>query len=219
MENKSPIILYGLAMSTCTQRVIATLTEKQLNFKLISVDFAGGEQKTEKYKEEKQPFGVIPVLIDEDGFKIYESRAICRYLELKYKGNGTELIPTTDIKAQGLFEQAASIETSYFDPYASGIIGERVFKKMKGQGEPDEVKVASLKATLNANLDVYEKILSQQPYLGGANFTLADLFHLPYGTWLVKIGEGHLFESRPHVKQWWDKITTRISWKTAQAMQ
>lgn len=67
-------------------------------------------------------------------FKFYskvfylESRAICRYLELKYKGKGTELIPMKDANVQGLFEQAASIETSYFDPYASGIIVEQVFK-------------------------------------------------------------------------------------------
>jgi len=58
-----------------------------------------------------------------------ESRAICRYLELKYKGKGTELIPSKDVAAQGLFEQAASIETSYFDPSASQIIYELVFKK------------------------------------------------------------------------------------------
>jgi glutathione S-transferase len=49
-------------------------------------------------------------------------------LELKYKGKGTELIPK-DPAAQGLFEQAASIETSYFDPYASVIVYEMVFKK------------------------------------------------------------------------------------------
>jgi len=48
---------------------------------------------------------------------------------------------------------------------------------------------------------------------------LADLFHLPYGAWLVKIGMGDLFESRPHVKQWWENITSRTSWKTVQAMQ
>ncbi len=58
-----------------------------------------------------------------------ESRAICRYLELKYKGKGTELIPTKNAAAQGLFEQAASIETSYFDPHASGLVYEQVFKK------------------------------------------------------------------------------------------
>ncbi len=61
-------------------------------------------------------------------FCYVESRAICRYLEIKYKGKGTELIPK-DIKGQGLFEQAASMEISYFDPYASGIVYEKVFKK------------------------------------------------------------------------------------------
>ncbi|CAF1098123.1 unnamed protein product [Adineta ricciae] len=219
MAKKSPITLYGISQSTCTQRVIATLTEKGLSFTLQSIDFFGGEHKTPKYLQDKHPFGVIPVLIDENGFKVYESRAICRYLEMKYKGKGTELIPTKDPKAQGLFEQAASTEISYFDPYASGIVAERVLKKMKGQGEADEAKVASHKAELNKSLDVYEKILSQQPYLAGEKFTLADLFHLPYGTWLVKIGEGDLFESRPHVKDWWTRITSRISWKTAQAME
>ncbi len=32
-------------MSTCTQRVIAALTEKGLSFTLISIDFPGGEHK------------------------------------------------------------------------------------------------------------------------------------------------------------------------------
>jgi glutathione S-transferase len=45
MENKKSITLYGLAMSTCTQRVIAALTEKGLSFTLISIDFPGGEHK------------------------------------------------------------------------------------------------------------------------------------------------------------------------------
>ena len=39
--------------------------------------------------------------------------------------------------------------------------------RMKGLGEPDQAKVASLKEQLNAKLDVYEKILAKQPYLAG----------------------------------------------------
>ena len=58
-----------------------------------------------------------------------ESRAICRYLEAKYKGKGTELIPSKDAASLGRFEQAASIETSYFDPHASAMVYERAFKK------------------------------------------------------------------------------------------
>jgi glutathione S-transferase len=47
---------------------------------------------------------------------------------------------------------------------------------------------------------------------------LADLFHLPFGALLFKIGEGDLIESRPNVKKWWEKISSRSSWKTVQAM-
>ncbi len=58
-----------------------------------------------------------------------ESRAICRYLEKQYKGKGTELIPSRNTKAEGLFEQGVSIEASYFDPYASEIVTEKLIKK------------------------------------------------------------------------------------------
>lgn len=42
-----------------------------------------------------------------------------------------------------------------------------IFNRYMGRGESDETKVAELKAQLNAKLDVYETILSKQPYLGG----------------------------------------------------
>ena len=45
MDKKTQITLYGLAGSTCTQRVIAALTEKGLSFQLVSIDFPGGEHK------------------------------------------------------------------------------------------------------------------------------------------------------------------------------
>jgi glutathione S-transferase len=40
-----PIKVYGLAMSTCTQRVLTTLTEKGLKYELVPVDLFAGEQK------------------------------------------------------------------------------------------------------------------------------------------------------------------------------
>ncbi len=47
---------------------------------------------------------------------MFESRAIGRYLATQ--GSGPELVPT-DPKARIVFEQAASIEYSQFDPVAS----------------------------------------------------------------------------------------------------
>ena len=206
------IKVYGLAAATCTKRVLATLKEKQLDYELIVVNLASGEHKQAPYIE-KQPFGVIPVL--EDGeFTIYESRAICRYLENKYKTSGNQLIPTNP-EELGLFEQGASIETSYWDPNASGIIFEKFFKALKGLGEADEARVKVASEKLAQYLDVYEKILSKQEYIGGNQFTLADLFHLPYGSLLFvpQVNFGHLLLERPHVKTWWEKITSRPAWQ------
>ncbi|CAF1556123.1 unnamed protein product [Rotaria sp. Silwood1] len=215
MASKGVIVVYGMTLSTATQRVLATLIEKSLDYELKVINLMNGEHLTPEYLQ-KQPFGTIPTLIDADGFKIYESRAICRYLETKYKGRGTELIPK-DSKALGLFEQGVAIETSNFDSLAGQIVSEKIFKKMRG-GEPDMNKVAQLRSELAENLDVYEKILTKQSYIGGETFTLADLFHLPYGAMLIKAGENELFDSRPHVKQWWNKISNRPAWKSVAAM-
>lgn len=74
--------LYGSAMST--SRVLVTILEKELPYELVPVDIAKGEQKDEDYKK-LQPFGKVPVL-DDDGFVMFESRAICKYLD-RYVGS------------------------------------------------------------------------------------------------------------------------------------
>lgn len=61
-----------------TARVLVTILEKELPYELIFVDIAKGEQKKEDYLK-MQPFGKVPVM-DDDGFVMFESRAICRYL-------------------------------------------------------------------------------------------------------------------------------------------
>jgi glutathione S-transferase len=40
-----PITVYGVAMSTCTQRVLTTLVEKGLKYEIKAIDFAAGEHK------------------------------------------------------------------------------------------------------------------------------------------------------------------------------
>lgn len=64
---------------------------------------------------------------DDDGFILFESRAICRYIATKYSSQGTPLVPT-ELKALARFEEAASIETANFDQYASGAAIEKILK-------------------------------------------------------------------------------------------
>ncbi|KDQ25500.1 hypothetical protein PLEOSDRAFT_1113463 [Pleurotus ostreatus PC15] len=200
--------LYGSPVSTCTKRVATVLIELNVPFELVPIDLRKGEQKTPQYLE-KQPFGKVPY-IDDDGFILYESRAISRYLATKYSGQGTQLIPK-DLQAWAKFEQAASVEICNFDPYASGVVIENYFKPIFGQ-TPDEAQAKDLTEKLNANLDTYDLILSKQKFLGGDEFTLADLFHLPFGALLPPSGVNALQE-RPNVNRWFDAISSRPSWQ------
>jgi glutathione S-transferase len=62
---------------------------------------------------------------DDDGFILYESRAICHYIASKYSDQGTPLLPT-ELKANTLFHQAASLEAFHFDGPAVVAIVERM---------------------------------------------------------------------------------------------
>ncbi|KAI0271233.1 glutathione S-transferase [Russula aff. rugulosa BPL654] len=200
--------IHGSSMSTCTRRVALIAKERNLQYEVIPVNFNVAEHKQPPHLQH-QPFGQIPYITQDDGFELFESRAIGRYLATI--GSGPELIPT-ELKARAKFEQAASIEYSNFDPIASGIAVEKVFKPRWGQ-ETDEKRVEELVGKFEGKLDGYEAILGKQKYLGGDNLTVADLFHLPYGSIVFdQLGYGN-FDKRPNVKRWWKDISSRPSWQ------
>ncbi len=69
--------LFGHPLSSCTRKVLVTLSEKGATADFTLVDLFVAEHKAQQHLS-RQPFGVIPVL-DDDGFVLYESRAIIRY--------------------------------------------------------------------------------------------------------------------------------------------
>ena len=119
--------LFGFYESSCTKSVKIVLNEKDVPYEFIVVNPFKGEHKTPEFLS-KQPFGVVPY-IDDDGFILYESRAICRYIAAKYRDQGIPLLPDPeDLKATALFEQAASIELTSCDIYLSALSFEQLAK-------------------------------------------------------------------------------------------
>ncbi|KAG8952801.1 hypothetical protein FRC04_003726 [Tulasnella sp. 424] len=207
------LTIIGHPMSTCTRRVKVVLIEKGVDYTIKPIDWSVGEHKSEAHLQ-KQPFGQIPVLEEEDGFVLFESRAITRYIATKYADQGTKLLPDpSDAKAVALFEQAACIEQADFDPYASGIAYEKVFNPMKGT-PTDEKRFQYLVDTLSSKLDGYERILSKQKYLAGNEITIADLWHLPYAEMSEKFAP-QVYESHPKVNAWYKELKERPSWVKA----
>ena len=54
--------VYGDVRSSCTQRVLTILKEKDVTFEYHHVDFAKGEHKSPEYLA-KQPFGQLPYIV------------------------------------------------------------------------------------------------------------------------------------------------------------
>ncbi|KAJ7629666.1 glutathione S-transferase [Mycena polygramma] len=206
-----PILkLYGDPQAACTRRAATVLHELQIPFEMIPVDLANGEHKTPAYLE-KHPFGKVPY-IDDDGFILYETRAIGRYLVAKNPSSG--LIPT-EIKANAIFEQAASAELTNFDPHASKLTIElwskKKFSKFYKGAAADPVVVEAQDRELDKVLDAYDRILAKHRYVAGNTLTLADLFHLPLGAFIT-VGGSDIMTRKPNVARWYNELVARPSW-------
>ncbi|KAH6907359.1 glutathione S-transferase [Coprinopsis sp. MPI-PUGE-AT-0042] len=193
--------LVGSPISPATKRVAVVLLEKKVEFEFVPIDFAKQEHKAASFLE-KQPFGLVPYL-DDEGFIIYESRSIARYVAEKWASQGTPLVPLDDLKKKALFEQAVSIEAANFDAHAAVAVFDKIFRPYVQSRTDQEAR---------RKLDVYDKILSKQKYLAGEDLTLADLFHLPFGALLPAAGSNAIAD-RPNVARWWNDISSRESWK------
>ncbi|THU91382.1 glutathione S-transferase [Dendrothele bispora CBS 962.96] len=203
---------YASPLATCGRRVATVLWEKKIPYEFIDVDVFNGEHKTPAYLE-KHPFGQIPY-IEDDGFILYESRAICRYLEAKYPNKDLKLAPSpSDVKASALFEQAASVEQNNFEPHASKAAYESVLKPLFRKEPKDEATYNAAIKALSDKLDGYERILSKQKYLAGDEITLVDLFHIVYGAMLEQGGSDLMTSKGPNVARWWKDISSRASWQ------
>jgi glutathione S-transferase len=205
----------GSARATCTLRIIAVAKALNIPLEIETIDMANRAHKDPEYLKNYQPFGRIPVLIDGD-FKLFESRAICRYLVHKYQTKDTiQLIPE-DIQQAALVEQYISVEMSEYGSCVDKYVYEAVFKKMHGQ-TPDEEKLAELRKACEQTLDVYNQMLEGKEYLLGDNFTLADICHLPYGHYAYNAGLDDVFNasSRPNVARWWKNISNQPAWQAS----
>ncbi|KAG8852113.1 hypothetical protein FRB96_008914 [Tulasnella sp. 330] len=204
--------VHGAHMAACTQLVKVVAYEKDLKVDVIGFDFAGAEHKSAAWLE-IQPFGQIPYL-EEDDFKLYESRAIARYLATKYAEQGVKLLPDPkDLKAMALADQSMSVEMSNFYPYVSGIAYQAVFMPRFGK-ETDQVALEKHRSDLKGKIDGFERIFAKQDYLGGKSIGLADLYCLPYGTMAEKVFP-ELFNdpAKPNFARWWKAVSTRPTWK------
>ncbi len=201
--------LYGNPMSTCTRKALTVFAEKNAKFDFVVLDFMKGEHKSPEHLA-RQPFGVVPSL-DDDGFALYESRAMCRYLDEVLPG--AKLTPST-AKERGLMEQWISVEQSYFTTSAMKVIQQAVFGPMFGKPTDEVALKEGRDATTKAVL-ILDSHLEGKDFLVANKFSLADVVYLPYIEYLFAGKQGDLITDHKHIASWWSRCSERKSWRIA----
>jgi glutathione S-transferase len=179
-----------------------TAHENGAPFEFVLVDLAKGEHKQPAHLA-RQPFGQVPAL-DDEGFALFESRAIARYIDGKSGG----VLTPKDARGRALMEEWISIETSNFSPHAMKFIYQFVFKRPQAD---DVLQTAGEK--LDLALGVLDKQLASSPFLTGDNFSLADVCFAPYLEYLAPTPVAGKLSEHANVARWWSNMSQRPAWK------
>ena len=169
------LTLYDNALSTNAQKVRFLLAELELPYEPIAVGM--GPLCPDWYRE-RHPFATIPLLVD-DGFAVYESNTMLRYLADREERD--DLYPA-DPTGRARIDQAMDALSLAVRPALWGLEAATIYHAVPshlGGGDPagaDPIAVASATTVLAEVLDGFEQLLGELDGFGIADCAIAGRF-------------------------------------------
>jgi glutathione S-transferase len=203
--------LYHYPLSPFSRKVRLCLAEKKIEVELVEERY--WEQSPEFLR--RNPAGMIPVL-KYGNLMISESQAICEYLE---ETNPTP--PLLPHDPEGRYEVrrlVAWFDGKFNQEVTTKLLGERVFRKIKGNGYPDSANVKAGAKAIKFHLDYMAWLLDKRRWLAGNEMTLADFAAAAHLSCLDYISDVDWNRSEV-VKDWYAKIKSRPAFRSILADQ
>ena len=160
--------IYGHFLSPPANQVRLTASALGLDHEYISIDLTRGEHKKDAYLAVTS-FGRVPAM-DDNGYKLAESGAICRYLACRA---GSGLYPD-DVKIRGQIDQWMDFAAHHIRTNMSKILFNKIFAPMIGL-PVDEKSMADGEKFLTANLPSVDAALAGRGFIVGDALSLADI--------------------------------------------
>lgn len=160
--------IYGHFLSAPSNKARLAASAVGQDFEYIHIDLTKGEHKTKEYLQ-INPAGKVPAL-DDDGFHLFESNAICRYLADK---NNSGLYPE-ELKKRAIVDQWMEFASHHILQNMGKILFNKFFAPMMGV-EPDMQSMADGEKFLKQYLPVVEDQLNINTMLCGDKLSLADI--------------------------------------------
>jgi glutathione S-transferase len=162
------LTIYGSDLSAPAIKVRLTASFLGLDYKWQAVNLRDGEQKQEWFLK-INPVGKIPA-IDDDGFHLFESNAICRYLCDKHN---SPLYPK-DVKKRAVIEQWISFFSAHIGANLMPVVYNRVFAPRRGMPVNEKAIADGIEA-LKQYFPIIEKQLGSHKHVAGQDVSLADI--------------------------------------------
>ena len=202
-------IIHGPDYSTYARTVRLALEEKGAAYEMRPIHILGGESPASNV----QPFGKVPGF-EHDGFFIYETSAIVRYVDHVFSGKPLQ---PSDPKQAARMNQVIGIIDSYgYGSILGNVVWQRLIVPMTG-GQADDAVVTAAKPMVEKVLSELERIKGSDRFLAGPDLSLADLFLAPISAYFcVTEDSKELLSTRTSLRDWWDGMSSRGSLKKTQ---
>ncbi len=235
-------ILYDDHESPCCKKVRLAFGEKGVAFQKHNVALNKGEEHADAFRK-INPKGLVPVLAH-GGRIIPESTVIVEYIEETFAG--AKLLPadpywrararlwmkrmdeevhiphnvsvTFNIAFRDMWLQKFPTEQARKDylaqmtnPVMRGVITQSFELGLDAPSFRDAVRV------FDALLGDVEQALGEEPWLAGPDLSLADLGVVPWVRRLADLQLNGMWQDRPRVQDWFNRLSARPSWAAAMA--
>jgi len=188
------------------------LLELDIPFDEEVVDILAGINEQQDFKDEYNPTGQVPILVDGD-FVVWESSAIAFYLNEKFSAPGHWFGGTVQQRAivqQYLHWHSTTLRRGagafFYSNFAECIWGPRDYSKEIEKG----------RFVLRESMEILEGWLSKTPYVCGGEISFADLqgFHEFVSHEAGGVIADSEWKEFPATRGWFDRLALRPHAKT-----
>lgn len=199
--------IYETHTAPSPRRVRIFLAEKAIAMDYVQVDIAKGENLSAELRA-KNPMAKIPILELDNGTCISETISICRYFETLQPAPALFGLAPLEIAQIDMWQRF--VEMHLF--MNIGMCFQHTTGYFKDRMKPN--KEYGLEAGVQATqfLDVLDKQLSQQQYVAGEEFSVADITAL-CAIDFARVVNIRIAEHQLNLKRWYTLVNQRASVK------
>ena len=203
----SELVIYGVPGSPFVRAVQIAMEEKQAPWRMEAI--SPQETKGEAHLK-RHPWGRMPA-VEHDGFGLYETQAIVRYIDQVFPGPSLQ---PADARSAARMNQVIGVNDWYLFPKAVAVIG---FQRIVGPAlmglTTDEAVCAATVPEAERCVGALEAIIGDHAFLAGDSFSLADVMVGPQMDFLGATPEGEALLKGTRLGAWLERMRARPSFQ------